>query len=277
MKYLTGLILILIGDSYCCSQNIERKIVVQNNSFFYTTIHEEFQIGTLHIGTLLQPLKDAKKLALPAGRNYNRPVNPFSWDITDSLMYAVNNLNHPLNNKNEALKCFKLSTLKEWTPDITIMDMIMKGTEENTFAYNDPYKFIKRQSKYMNGFYFDGIVFHDSIYVMVIVNNNQLSIWNYSNNKKWTHSNPQSFTINGFFNLFEKNKQLYIVLNNGNIHKLSLEQIASIPEIITNKNLNDYLLILNRDNNTVQFIKNNDIQLQVPFQELIKKKGIYIF
>lgn len=271
----TGLLLGLL-PFICLAQTIERKIIVENNSFFYTTIHEEFQVGTLCTGSISESLNKAKKLALPAGRNYNEPLNPFSWDLKDSEMVAVNFLNHPLNNKNEALKRFKLSSLKEWGKEVTTMDMVMQGVEENRFAYNDPYKFIKRQSSYLNGFYFDGIMLNDSTYVMAIANNNQLSIWRFISDK-WIHSEPQLFNINGFFSLIEKNGQLYLIFNNGTIHNVSLKEVAPVPLVITTKNLNDYTVIINRDRHVVQFIRNEELNKSIPFNELIEKKGIYIF
>jgi hypothetical protein len=276
MKSVYCLIVSFILSPICFSQTVERKIIIQNNLFFYTTIDAEFQIATLHTDSLSRSLNSARKLALPAGRNYTQPVNPFSWDLRDSLMFAINFLNHPLNSKNEALKQFPLSSLREWSKDVTVMDMIMKGVEDNRFAYNDPYKFIKRQTHYLNGFFFDGIVLQDSIYVMAIANNDQLSIWNYANGK-WTHGEQQSFSIRQFFSLVEKNKQLYIVLNNGNIHRVSGLKVSSTPEVITNKNLQDYLLVLNRDRNVVQLIKRSELNTSITFKELIEKKGIYIF
>jgi hypothetical protein len=275
MKFFLSLVCAMTHTLFVASQ-IERKVIIENNSFFYSTIDEETQIGTLHTDSISKSLKKAKKLALPAGRNYRQPVNPFSWDIKDSLMYAISFLDHPLNNKHEALKCFALSSLQEWNDSIAAMDLIMKSVEKNMFAYNDPYKFVKKQSNVLNGFQFDGIVLHDSSYVMVIANNNQLSIWNYAN-KQWKHSELQSFMIDGFFSLFELDKQLYIILNNGNVHKVSTSKIVAAPDKVTNKTLNEHTLILNRDQNTIQLIKNNELNMQMPLHELIEKKAISIF
>lgn len=276
MKVFLSVICIL-GCSYqCFSQNIERKIIIQNNSFFYTTINEEFQVGTLHTGSFSQPLKTEKKLALPAGRNFNEPLNPFSWDLMDSLMYAVNFLDHPLNSKKDALKCFNLSSLHEWNDSITLMQMIMEGIEQNRFAYNEPYTFTIHHSKYINGFYFDAIVLQDSSYFMIIANNNEVSIWNYIHHE-WTHSEIQTFNMDGLFSLFEINKLVYVILNNGNIHRVSKNEIAKNPVIITDRSLNENILILNRDENTVQLIKNNELNSNIPLNTLMKEKGIYIF
>jgi hypothetical protein len=276
MKFFLSLISVLAYTPLASSQTIERKVIIENNSFFYTTTDEETQVGTLHTDSISQPLRKGKRLALPAGRNYREPLNPFAWDLKDSSMYAVSFLDHPLNNKNEALKRFHLSSLQEWNNSITAMDMIMKSVDQNMFVYNDPYTFTKHQSNILNGFQFDGIVLHDSSYAMIIANNNQLSIWNYSN-KTWTHSEPQPFIIDGFFTLFEADQQLYIILNNGNVHKVSKKQVLPTPDKVTNRTLNENTLILNRDKNTFQLIKNNELNMQKPFIELIEKKAISIF
>jgi hypothetical protein len=275
MKFFLSLVCAMTHTLFAASQ-IERKIIIENNSFFYTTIDEETQIGTLHTDSISKSLKKAKKLALPAGRNYRQPVNPFSWDIKDSLMYAISFLDHPLNNKHEALKCFALSSLQEWNDSIDAMGLIMKSVEQNMFAYNEPYKFVKKQSNVLNGFQFDGIVLHDSSYALVIANNNQLSIWNYAN-KQWKHSEIQPFMIDGFFSLFELDKQLYIILNNGNVHKVATSKVVATPDKVTNKTLNEHTLILNKDKNTIQLIKNNELNMQMPLHELIEKKAIPIF
>lgn len=254
---------------------MERKLIVQNNSFFYTTVDQELQIGTLLTGDWKQPLKTAKKLALPAGRNFNKSFNPFSWDISTNTMYAINFLNHPLNNKKDALKSFQVSSLKEWSDSITPMDMILKGTELPGFAPNEPYTFMLHVSNVINGFYFDGIIRSDSSYEMVIVNNNQLTIWNYKQ-KAWSHSEIQNFQITGFFNLFEHNGQLYILLNNGNLHKVTSEKIITTPEKITNKSLTEYTLIIDRDSKKVELIKTNDLSMNKPLNELIETKAISI-
>jgi hypothetical protein len=276
MKFFFSLVCALTHSLFIKSQTAERKVIIQNSSFFYTTIDAENQLGTLHTDSVSGYFKKGKKLALPAGRNYREPINPFSWDLKDSSMYAISFLDHPLNNKKEALKCFRLSSIQEWSNNVAVMDMIMKSVDQNMFAYNEPYQFTKHQSNILNGFQFDGIVLHDSSYVMVIANNNQLSIWNYGN-KKWTHSGVQPFTIDGFFTLFEADKQLYLILNNGNVHKVSKEQVLPAPEKVTNRTLNENTLILNRDKNTFQLIKNNELNMQIPFNELIEKKAISIF
>ncbi len=277
MKWTLAFIIISVLTVSSFSQPIERKIIIQNNSFFYSTIDEEFQLATLHTGKYTDPLKKEKIVAVPAGRNYSEPLNPFSWDLKDSNMYAINFLKHPLNDRNEALKSFHLAHLKGWSDSITSITMIMESIDRHMFAYNDPYRFMLQRSNRIIGFQYDGIVLQDSSYVCVIANNNELSIWNWSDKKKWSHSGWQSFTINGFFTLLEYEKQLYVLLNNGDLHKVSLKNVTAEPYKITKHPLTENTLILNRDLNTYYLIKNKDLNLTEPLEELITKKGISIF
>ena len=48
------------------AQMIERKIIIENSHFYYSTIDEEFQIATLHVGNVSDGLKKSKKHS-PAG------------------------------------------------------------------------------------------------------------------------------------------------------------------------------------------------------------------
>jgi hypothetical protein len=53
--------------------------------------------------------------------------------------------------------------------------------------------------------------------------------------------------------------------------------VLTIPDKVTNRCLKENTLILNRDKNTVQLIKNNDLNIQIPFIKLIEMKAVSIF
>lgn len=127
------------------SQSIERKIIIQNGNYFFTTIDENNQLANLHTGKFTDSIKSAKKLAMPAGRNFDDPIIPFSWDVVDTNIFAISFLLHPLNDRNEAIKRMNISSLKERSKTLTPMELIMLSVEMNPFAYNDPYLFVRRQ------------------------------------------------------------------------------------------------------------------------------------
>ena len=263
--------------SYVLSaQTIERKIIIENKHFYYTTIDAEFQIATLHTGNVSEGLKTSTSLALPAGRNFNDPVIPFSWDVVKDDFYAVNFLNHPMNDRNEALKRFKISSLQAWSDKVTVPNMVMQSVDLTPFANNDPYLAVLKKSSTLNNFFYDGIALNDSSYYMAITNNDELSIWNYDG-FAWKNSELQKIPVDGFFTLFEFNERAYLFLNNGQTYEVSTKTISQAPNKIPGAKLSEGILVINKDDNTVKYIKNSQLDYSAPLDELIKKKAIEIF
>lgn len=257
------------------SQAIERKIIIQDGNYFFTTIDDNDQLATLGTGKISEAKKDAKKLAMPVGRNYDDPINPFCWDIVGSNVFAINFLVHPLNDRNESIKRIETGSLKEWSATGTNIEMIMKGIEMNPFVYNDPYLFVTRRSNTLNNFFFDGIAPNDSTYTMAISNNGELSIWHYGG-KEWKHGEVKSFPVDGYFSLFSFNNKTYLLLNTGVLYEASTSGIFPVNKDCGMSLANGFLVI-NKDENTVSFMKHSDLNEITPLDTLIKKKAVRIF
>lgn len=253
------------------SQSIERKIIIQNGNYFFTTIDENNQLANLHTGKFTDSIKSAKKLAMPAGRNFDDPIIPFSWDVVDTNIFAISFLLHPLNDRNEAIKRMNISSLKERSKTLTPMELIMLSVEMNPFAYNDPYLFVTRRSNILEGFFYDAISNSDGSYTMAVSNNGEMSIWNY-NGTEWKHGEVIKFPVDGSFSLFEKNKKTYLILNSGAVHEVSTTGIVSTKKNI-GVSLKDGFLIINKDEKVVSFMKNTDLNQKTPLNELIAKKA----
>lgn len=253
------------------SQSIERKIIIQNGNYFFTTIDENNQLATLHTGKYTDSIKSAKKLAMPAGRNFDDPIIPFSWDVVDTNIFAISFLLHPLNDRNEAIKRMNISSLKEWSKTLTPMELIMLSVEMNSFAYNDPYLFVTRRSNILEGFFYDAISNSDGSYTMVITNNGELSVWNYKD-KEWKHGEVIKFPVDGYFSLFENNKKTYLILNSGIIHEVSISGVST-RMVYSEVKPKDGFLIINKDDKSVWFMKNEDLNQRTPLNELIAKKA----
>jgi len=276
MKPFFALLFFTIMSFAVSAQKIERKFIIENNRFYYSTIDEEFQVATLHVGNVSDGLKTAKSLALPAGRNFNDPVVPFSWDLSRDDFYAINFLNHPLNDRNEALKRFKLSALQECSDKVTVLNKIMESVDLTPFAYNDPYLFTIKRSNTLTNFFFDGIVLNDTTFFMAITNSGEISFWNY-NRLGWKNSEIQKLSVDAFFTLFEYKKRAYMFLNNGQTYEVSTKTISQAPNKTPGATLSEGVLIINKDDNTVKYIKNSQLDFNVPLNELIKKREIEIF
>jgi len=257
------------------AQEIERKIIIENGNYFFSTIDDNNQLATLNTGKVNEAIADSKKLAMPAGRNYDDPIVPFSWDIEDTSVFAISFLLHPLNDRNEAIKRLNISSLKEWSTAVTPINLIMQSVETNPFAYNDPYLFVTRRSNIISGFFYDAIVTSDKSYTMAISNGGELSVWKY-NGTTWKHGDIFKFPVDGYFSLFEKDKKTYLILNSGLVYEVTMTGL-----LVVNKDcgfsLPSGFLIINKDEKTVSFMKKNDLNLRTALNELITKKAIRIF
>ncbi|CAN5516245.1 hypothetical protein BH10BAC1_BH10BAC1_17690 [soil metagenome] len=262
----------------CClfSQAMERKIIIQNGNYFFTTIDEDNQLATLNTGKDTSSLKKAKRLIMPVGRNFDDPIIPFSWDVAGENVYAISFLLHPLNDRNEAIKRMSISSFAEWSPPVKPMELINTGVEMNPFAYNDPYLFVTRRSNMLNGFFYDAVALNDTSYTMAISNNGELSIWNY-NGKEWKHSEIQKFPVDGFFSLFTYKNTIYLATNVGGLYEISTKGIIAAKNKSVGCNLSKCTLIINKDEETVSYIKNSDIDYSTALNELLKKKAVRIF
>lgn len=260
----------ILFSSVVFSQPIERKIIIQNGNYFFTTIDESNQLATLHTGKFSDSLKAAKKLAMPVGRNFDDPIVPLSWDIVDTNIYAISFLLHPLNDRNEAIKRINISSLKEWSKSPTPMELINLSVDMKPFAYNDPYLFVTRRSNILEGFFYDAIATSTG-YTMAISNNGEISIWNY-NGTEWKHGEVIKFPIDGYFSLFEKNKKTYLILSSGVVQEVSINRVSSNKKDGGIK-LKDGFLIVNKDNDSVWFMKNEDLNQHIPLNELVTKKA----
>ncbi len=260
----------ILVSSFVFAQAIERKIIIQNGNYYFTTIDELTQLATLHTGKDTSKIKNAKKLAMPAGRNFDDPIIPFCWDVVDTSVYAISFLLHPLNDRNEAIKRMNINSLKEPSKTVTPMDLIVLSVDLNPYAYNDPYLFVTRRSNTIEGFFYDGISTSEG-YTVAISNNGELSIWNY-NGTEWKHSEVMKFSVDGYFSLFEKNKKIYFLTTGGVVQEVSTAGISPLKKDIE-INQKEGFLIINKDDKTVWFMKNNDLNQNTSLNELITKKA----
>jgi hypothetical protein len=230
----------------------------------------------MYFGFTTEALKTARPLALPAGRNLNDPIIPFAWDVCNKNFFAVNFLNHPLNDRNEAIKRVPISSLVPISEAVTVQDMLMQSVDKNTFCLNDPYQFTVKRSNILNNFFFDGIALNDSTYFMAITNNGEISFWEYSNGG-WEHSEVMKLPVDNYFTLVTKGSSSYMVLSTGKVYKVSTKSMTLVNDKDLKTPLNAGMLIVNKDNGTVSFLKTADFNNNKSLNELIRTKAIQIF
>jgi hypothetical protein len=260
-----------------CAQDIERKIIIKNGLFYYATTDDELQLASLHIGSLAEPLKQTKKFVLPAGRNFNDPIIPFCWDLSDRNIFAINFITNAMNSRSKALKFFTLSSLTEWSNDTeTMANQLEMSFEQHVFTGFEPYHYITEQSSILEYFFFDMIALSDSSICVAIANKGSLSIWMYANNK-WTHSEMIKLAIDESFSLFTHKGDIYLFLADGKIVAASTKAIRELPQKKSTIPLRDAVLIIDKDEDRVKILERKHLQMPLPFRELVQKNAIPVF
>lgn len=251
------------------AQNIERKIIIDKDQCYFTTIDPEFQIATLHVVAIDKPLKTAKEYAIPAGRSLSTPVIPFSWDLSGQNLFAINFMNNALNNRRNAIKCIPLHSLIVWNDKLSISDVVMKSTEVMPYTRFEPYAYVTEKSNLLDHFFFDCIATSDSSLCLAISNNGELSIWEFRNNS-WTKGEELKMVNDNFFSLFNDQHQTYLITSSGAVHAVQNNRLKKQPETSLNNSLADGILIIDKVNRRILFLENAKLNRQKSVAEIVK-------
>lgn len=257
------------------SQTADRKIIIEDGQHYSVTIDERFQIGTLHVGAMEDTLFRGEQLALPAGRSLLYPDKPLSWDLDDQFVYAVSFLDHPLNDRNEAIKRIFRDQLTPWTTETRPEAVIMHSVDHNMYAYNEPYQFALSQSVYMDSFYFDAIA-HNGSYWMVIVHNGEWHSWNFVDGT-WKHSNVFRADETGYFSLFSVNGKLKLIAKNGSVYEVSLDGIRLEKQGKVNTQLEEGILIEDRDRKKIMLLESVHLDKEKSFSAVVNEFATTIY
>ncbi len=261
---------------FCFSQQIERKMIIDKNGCYYTTIDPEFQIATLYNVELNRPLKSAKKMALPAGRNFNLPVIPFCWDLVGNDVFAINFINNAMSNRKQAIKRIPISSLKEWKENISISDVVQASAEYRPYTTFEPYRYLTEQSTTLDHFFFDAVEISDSVFCFAISNNGKLTIWEY-NKDSWSKGEEISMQIDDFFSLVTYKSRPYLILSDGSVYAIKNNKLMKQLERKINTQLSRAILIIDKRNDKIWFMNAATFDETKSMEELIKKNAIAIF
>lgn len=275
LKYLMLLWSCLLTMTFVQAQNIERKIIIQNGQFIFQTIHEENQMATMHTGNINQPVSKAQKYALPFGRNYEEPFNPFVWDVSTHNLFALNFLRHPLNDWNQAIKILGFEDLQKdsFLQHAPPFDLLMKSVDYYMWAMNEPYMKIRSEHKFFDRFYYDAVFSEDSVLWMIYAIEDSWQLWNLKENK-WRLIGEDD--QNGFDNYFSLvNTSKYLLLFTDKQYWFIDKKDAKIrKKQILPADFKDYVLVIDRDNNKLFLLSSESLQTEIPFKKVLKTKGI---
>ncbi|NOQ74749.1 MAG: hypothetical protein GQ574_22235 [Crocinitomix sp.] len=276
MKAFILILLFGVGFS-STAQDFERKVIVKDGAFYYVSVDDNLQIGTLYKGAMDGLLKDAKAYAIPAGRGVSAQTNPLAWDIDGEDMYAVNFMDHSLNDRYESIKKFAINDLKLWGANVSVDELIMQSVDAPMYVFNEPYHFIKERSDFLNHFYFDGVVLGGN-YWMAVTNNEELIIWNHVGDE-WYHSEIiENFKVDGPFTLLTVNEAIYLLTANGKAYEISISGGAKAVTFSVDATfrLKDVVLIDDRDKNIVYYMKRSQFNYEKSMTDMISEMAIKV-
>lgn len=253
------------------AQSLERKIIVQNGKFYFMSVDENIQLATLYSGSISQPLKFAKAFAVPAGRGVSAETNPLAWDLFEEHVFAINFLDHSLNDRNESIKKIPVSGLMEWGPNVRLEELMMESIDRHMFQLNEPYLFVKNRSNYLNHFYFDGLI-HQNAYWMAMANNDELTIWSYTN-EGWKYSEVIDFPITNYFSLLSQGDQLFLMTYEGDLYSVGLNGLLQIKKGNGGVDLARSILIDDRDNQMIYIFPSTGLNLEKTLEALLLFSG----
>jgi len=194
------------------AQDIERKIIIDNNKFYYFTIDPELQLATLHTGNKNQNLHDGTTYPVPLGRSNTSPQIPLCFDINKGKLTYINWIVNPSFSRMEALKSLDLEALETYnkqTPDALLQESI----NIPAIATFSPWQAALRQQKEIDHTFFDLSLNEKGHIEVWISNGSNLTVWEYDG-KSWQHSEPFMQQFDQYFTLVAVNKHLLFVNHN---------------------------------------------------------------
>lgn len=255
---------------------MDRKIIIENENFYCVSIDPVYQIGTLHAGTINDTLLSAEKLALPAGRNLGGNENQLCWDIQNGKnIYAISTLEHPLNDRYEAIKKISVDSLKPWAAYQHFGEVILQSVDNHMYSPNEPYKYISTRFQLLDTYFFDAI-FYDNKFWMVVNCQDEWTVWHFTD-YEWKQSSVMLPYTSCKFSLFSTSKGMHMVLENSAVYSVSEKKIELVQLANAKMSLNDGVIIENRDRGIIQYLDNTHIDKQKPFNEVITEFATILY
>lgn len=240
-------------------QDAERRLIIEDGTFYYVTTHPETMIGTLFTGKLNEPLDQAMPKAIPLGTCLRDDHNPLAWDLRNHILFGLNFMDNPLNDLMEALKAIPCASLEAWRDDEDhSREVIHNAALNNSLTPLTPYEQMLNESNVMQGFYYDVITTSDSMLVLAMANQDHIRLWQYDGSI-WSRGERINHPIRSAFTLFEGQDGVSIIFGNGIVMGTKDLNFDLKSEKSLNLQLNDYILLDNRDEGTCRLVPRKEI------------------
>lgn len=291
---------IILEENYICDSSAPingiNKIVIENNKLIFMKIDSNQQ--TLFI----VEKANNKQHYVPGVGNYEQFKNiPYVWDFADNNLWAINGC-HVLS---ESIYCHWVigELLKIPLKDTSIWD------NRRLFEYKDLSKYLsnyelnslpitmvflekygRKVGKLVSPFYAikDSLI-QNTYFGFFLSSNNEptyfllsgseLSIWKHIESKlrnQWILYRKYNMPRFMKFKCFEKNKELYILMEEGTLYKAGKENLEKVKQLSIN-NFDDQILIVDKDNNQIKLLNKNNLTSLENLEKVINAKSINLF
>jgi len=259
----------IISPSFLSAQvKFERRVIIEQDSFYAVEINRATQIGKLYIGNIRQPIDSAMVYALPAGaRQRNLNPQPFAWTLHNDSIYCINATEYAMNSHVNSLKAIPLKNLLPYDSTENPTKLLMQAALANCRIKNMPLMETYKKYTYVDDMYYDILLFKGAVHELIAVKD-ELTVWHYSNGV-WTSSDILPLRFTGPISVFALDDEMHILNDRGD--ELTYPGLKYLLSGITAEPT-DMLLVEDRDNNTYAFVPAawfSDTELTV--KEILKK------
>lgn len=275
---------------------INRKVIIKDSSLYYLSWIKGEQI-------LIENNGYKKVLTSPLIAYYDDYTNiPKSWDMNESF-WALNGIGIQRGGGSPFcmgadgyIESIPEQDLDIWTkdskkqiPKAGSYDVVESLPMDKIFYERYFLKQLDNKKKGLNWLsyidvrdsllkptYFDLLVTSNKKVFYILYHDKELMLWYLSDDKKqWEKYGNTKFSTNGYFTCFEHKKEMYLIDYESNIYKInkdSLEKIMQLPE-----KLIDISLVINKDEDSIGYVKQADIQNTKSIKKVVEETVVSIF
>ena len=248
---------IVLSFSVRAQFRIDRKIIIQNNQFYFFTIDAEHQLATIFTGSVKQKINKASKRLFPIGRSLDDPLIPLCFDINGDEFVGINWILSSTNSRYDAIKKISIKEWSKYRSEWSVEDWAQVSFDLPSLTANIPWEQMLEANNVLENCFFDLIKTDQT--TMAICNQNKLRINRYDGTKwKLLATVPVSFTQ--YFTLVDRGRGKIGLLDaQGDFYHFN-DQNYDLRLVRKNTSAKSQLLIVNKDNGKNYIISPEAIQ-----------------
>lgn len=277
MRFVLFFIILICSFNFSIAQSkIEKKILIQDGMFYFMTFDEISGMSTLHMGHVSNSIHQSQNYILPWSRHTESPEQVLMWDIIKDSFTCVNTIRHSQNDPFQNIKRVGLQQLDSLVLFAENKDLfILNGIDQNNYIRNVAHEFVLKEHKFLDSYYSDLALGVDGdLYIL----NHVEGKWRLQKgNEIFNVQLAQNITVENQPNLVRVQEK-FVVLIGENVFELLLgatKELVFLQKIKTK--LDDCILIINRDENTLSYMNSSFFDSNNSLAELIKLYSVSVY